>query len=231
MCSRVSACSAVKHRPADVVPQPLVVKYEFANRLREMVTLPLALESPCGLAPAFRRGSTCGLDRVGGRTELMRGDVCDGSGLASGIRGMPCRATQISGRAHGMTARRPSLGHRDLATHPGAGMLDRLARPWVLGPSRLEEVKDMLRARCRPESEEMVIRISEGPTAADGHEARIPDFREDHDWYSFCLHPTLTRPHKALDQPCRQPSRTPSTTRCATAQRVAAARFDTPILV
>jgi hypothetical protein len=40
--------------------------------------LPLALESPCGLAPAFRRGSTCGLDRIGGRTELVRGDVCDG---------------------------------------------------------------------------------------------------------------------------------------------------------
>src|SRR6202043_2381519 len=27
-------CSAVKHRPADVVPQPLVVKYELADRLR-----------------------------------------------------------------------------------------------------------------------------------------------------------------------------------------------------
>ena len=34
-----------------------------------------------------------------------------------------------------------------------------------------------------------------------------------------------------VSEPCRQPSRTPSTTRCATAQRVAAARFDTPILV
>jgi hypothetical protein len=54
------ARSAVKHRPADVVSQPLVLKYEVANRFRELVTLPLALESPCGLALAFRRGSTCG---------------------------------------------------------------------------------------------------------------------------------------------------------------------------
>ena len=46
-------------------------------------------------------------------------------------------------------------------------MLDRLTRPWVLGLSRLEEVKDVLRARCRPEGEEVVIRISEAPTAAD----------------------------------------------------------------
>jgi hypothetical protein len=37
-------------------------------------------------------------------------------------------------------------------------------------------------------------------------------------------------PHR-FDQPSRQPSRAPSTTRCAMAQRVAAARFDTPILV
>jgi hypothetical protein len=121
--------SAVKHRPADVVPQPLVVKDELANRLRELVTLPLALDSPCSLALALRRSGTCGLDRIGGRTELVRGDVCDGPGLASRIRGMPCCPTQLSGRAHCMAARRPSLSHCDLATHPGAGLLDRLPRP------------------------------------------------------------------------------------------------------
>jgi hypothetical protein len=83
------ARSAVKRRPANVVPQALVVKYELANRLRELVTLPLALESACGFALDFRRSSTCGLDRVGGRTELVRSDVCDGPGLASRVRGMP----------------------------------------------------------------------------------------------------------------------------------------------
>src|SRR5579859_1059180 len=178
--------SAVKHRPADVVPQLLVVKYELANCLRELVALPLAFEPPCGLAPALRRSSACGLDRIGGRTELVRGDVCDGPGLAGRIRGMPWCPAQVSGRAHCVAARRPSLSHCDLATHPGASLLDRLTRPQVLGLSRLEEVKDVLRARCRPQSEQMVIRISEGPTAADRHEARIPDLREDHGWPSFC---------------------------------------------
>ena len=33
-CWRPDALSAVEHRPADVVPQPLVVQHEFANRLR-----------------------------------------------------------------------------------------------------------------------------------------------------------------------------------------------------
>ena len=74
--------SAVEHRPADVVPQPLVVEHELADRVRELVTLPPALASSCALALSFRRGSTCGLDRIGGRTELVRGDVCDGRGLA-----------------------------------------------------------------------------------------------------------------------------------------------------
>src|SRR5262249_10247136 len=76
--------SAVKHRPADVVPQPLVVKHELVNRLRKLVTLPAALEPPGALARAVRRASTRGLDRIGGRAEFVRGDVRDGPGLASG---------------------------------------------------------------------------------------------------------------------------------------------------
>jgi hypothetical protein len=61
-----------KHRPADVVPQPLVIQYEVANRLRQLVTLPLTLESPRCLALAFRCSSTGGLDRIGGRAQLVR---------------------------------------------------------------------------------------------------------------------------------------------------------------
>src|SRR5215467_6005480 len=184
-CLRPGARSAVKHRPADAVPQPLVVKHELANRLRELVTLPPALPSPCALALALRRASTCGLDRIGGRAELVRSDVRDGPGLASSVRGMPCCPTQVSGRGHGMAGRRASLGHLHLATHPGAGMLDRLTRSWVLRLSRLEEVKDVLRARCRPKGEELVIRIGEAPTAADRHEAGVSNLRENHGWHSL----------------------------------------------
>jgi len=49
------ASLAVEDRPADVVPQSLVVENELANRLRELVALPPALELPCGLAVSFRR--------------------------------------------------------------------------------------------------------------------------------------------------------------------------------
>jgi len=111
----------------------------------------LAFESTGGLALPFRRGSTCGLDRIGGRPELMRGDVCDGPGLASGVGGIPFCPMQGSGRAHCVAAGRASLHHFDLATGPGAGVLDRFMWSWVLGLSRLEQVKDVLRARCGPE--------------------------------------------------------------------------------
>jgi hypothetical protein len=133
------ARSALKHRPADVVPQLLVIKYELANLLRQLITLPLALESSCGLALALRRSGTCGLDRIGGRAKFMRGHMGDGPGLASSICGMPCRTPQVSGRAHRVASRCASFHHLDLATHPGAGMLDRLTWASIPGLSRLEE--------------------------------------------------------------------------------------------
>jgi len=89
--SRVA--SAVKHRPADVVPQPLIVKYEFTDSVRELVTLPLALASAGGLCLALWHGSTRGLDRIRSRTQAVRCNMCHGTGLACGVRGMPWGAT------------------------------------------------------------------------------------------------------------------------------------------
>jgi hypothetical protein len=59
-------------------------------------------------------------------------------------------------------------------------VLDRLPRSRVLRLGGLEEVEDVLGARRRPESEEMVIRIGEGAPAADRHEPRVADRGEDH---------------------------------------------------
>ena len=94
-----------------------------------------------------------------------------------------------------MAARRASLRHGDLATHPRAGVLDRFTWSWVLRLSRFEQVKDVVRARRRPKSQEMVIRISEGPTATNRHEARIPNLREDHGSALFLL--VSVQPHRA----------------------------------
>ncbi len=181
---RQAQASAVKHRPADVVAQPLVVKHEQADRLGQPTALPLALVSPRGLAQAFRCRRLCGLDRVGGGAELVRGDVGDGPGLARGVRGLPWRPAQVSGCPHRMSACRASLHHRDLAPRPGPGLGDCLARARVPRPGRLEEPKDVLRAQGSPQSQKTVIRVGEGPATADRHEARVPDLREDHDVHS-----------------------------------------------
>ena len=85
--------SAVKHRPADVIPRPLIVKYEFTNSVRELITLPLALASAGGLCLASWHGSTRGLDRIRSRTQVVRCNMCDGTGLAGGVGGMPRGAT------------------------------------------------------------------------------------------------------------------------------------------
>ncbi|BAH51182.1 hypothetical protein ROP_29350 [Rhodococcus opacus B4] len=156
--------------------------------MRELVTLPPALTSSGCVTLTRGRGGTCGLDRVGGGTEFVGRDVRDRPCLPRGVGGVPRRSTQVPGRAHGMTARRARLHHLDFPAHPRAGMLDRLTRSWVLGPNRLEQGQNVLRARCRPQGEELVVRVGEGSTAADRHEARVSDLREDHGSIFHHLH-------------------------------------------
>src|SRR5579875_3250445 len=174
---RPDAVSAVEHRPADVVAQPLVVEDKLANRLRELVALPLALASPCALGLSLWRSGACGFDRIGGGAKLMSGDVRNDRSLPGGICGIARRPLQVSGCAHRMAARRARLGHHDLATRPGVGRLDSLAWSRILGSGRFEDVKDVLRARRRPQGEKPMIRIGEGSTATDRYETWIADFR------------------------------------------------------
>ncbi|MEZ4861375.1 MAG: hypothetical protein R3C14_08715 [Caldilineaceae bacterium] len=46
----------------------------------------------------------------------------------------------------------------------------------------------MLCAQCRPQGEELVIRIGKSSTAADGDKAWVALFGQDHTEHSFCLH-------------------------------------------
>ena len=159
-----------------------------SNRLRELVALPPALESPCTLALSLRRGGACGLDRIGGRTELVRRDVCDDRRLAGGERGMAWRPTQILAAAIAWPPAERAAVMGDLAACPGPPEFDRATRSRVLRLSQLEEVQDMFRARCCPQGEEFVIRIGEGPTAADRHETRVAFLQTYQPSTFFCSH-------------------------------------------
>jgi len=83
-----SGLSAVERRPANVVSQPLIIQGQFAGRVRELFTLPSALEPPGILTLALRSGCTRRLNRVGRRSELVRSDVSHRRGLADDICGM-----------------------------------------------------------------------------------------------------------------------------------------------
>jgi hypothetical protein len=113
----------------------LIIEHKLANRVWELIALPLAFESASVLA----RGRTDSLDRIRGRTQFMRSNVGNQRRLSGRIRSIPFCPTQVSGRGVSMTARRASLGHRNLATHPGVGLFNGMTRPRVLRSYRLEE--------------------------------------------------------------------------------------------
>src|SRR5512137_783891 len=81
--------SAVEHRPADLVSQPLILQDEFANRIGELFALPTALEPAGALTLASGGGRTRGFDGVSCSTELVGGDMRHSCRLAGSKCGVP----------------------------------------------------------------------------------------------------------------------------------------------
>ncbi len=160
--------SAVEHRPADLVSQPLILQDKFANRIGELFALPTALELAGALTLASGGRGTRGLDRMSRSTELVRCDMRNHGRLAGRICGVPSGSTQLSCRSHCMATRRARLRHLDLAARPCTNLLDRLAGPRVRGLYGLEEMQNVLRARGRPQGQEPMVGLRERPPAADG---------------------------------------------------------------
>src|SRR5689334_13117739 len=170
---RLVSMSAVEHRPADVVSEPLVVQNKLANRLRQLFALPLTLKPASALALTLRGGRTRSLDRVSRSTELVCGDMRYRRGLPGRIRRMPRGTGQIPCRGLRMAGCRAGLRHLDLAARPCPSLLDRLAGPPVRGLHRLEERQNVLCARGCPQGEQPMVQIRERPAAADRDEARV----------------------------------------------------------
>src|SRR5260370_41162729 len=93
-----------------------------------------------------------------------------------------------------MAARRSGLRHPDLAAGPCPNLLDRLAGPRVRGLHRFEEVQNVLRARGSPQSQEPMVGVGKRPPTADGDEAGVAIFREDHSFSSRLLSGWLVTP-------------------------------------
>ena len=174
--------SAVEDRPADIVPQPLVIEDNITNLVGELVALPEAFQAPGRGRLTWRRRIPHRSDGVGCRAKIMSGDVRHGGSLGGGVGRIARGSLEISGRGVGVTGGSPRLGHRDFAAGPGAGHLDGVTRASIVRPDRFEKMQHMLRARRRPQGQKPMIAISERATAADGDEATIANFRQDHVW-------------------------------------------------
>src|SRR5438445_13636503 len=87
---RERAVSAVEHKPAQLVSQPLVVEHKFSDLVGELSALPLAFEAASRLAFVFSRCRSHRPDRVGGSTELVGRHMANRRGLAGSVRSMPC---------------------------------------------------------------------------------------------------------------------------------------------
>ena len=166
----VFAQSAVDEAPADrFIFGPVGLTPRIALRNVGMDTNPFNL--PGDTDQDFTATIQPGVDsslRIG-RARLSGRECC-----------FPRGADQVSGRAIGVAAGSAGGHHSDLAARPRSGILDRPPRSWVLPARSLEQVEDVLGARCRPQCEEPVISVGKGPAPANGHEARITNLRQDH---------------------------------------------------
>src|SRR4029078_2346409 len=87
---------------------------------------------------------------------------------------------QVSGRGVRMAGCGAGLPPRDHTPRPGTPEVDRAAWAVVLRSGPLGMVQHVLRAVRRPDREQTMIVVLEGPAATDRDEPRIPDLGEDH---------------------------------------------------
>jgi hypothetical protein len=130
--------SAVEHRPADIVPQSLIIQDKVTDRFWQLLALPAAFLATGGLALCRWRGCLHGLDCVGCRAELVGGNMRHRRRLARSVRGVPSGSAQLSGRSVGEASGRTRLSHRNLTSRPSASQFDGSTRPVVIGLHFLE---------------------------------------------------------------------------------------------
>lgn len=110
----------------------------------------------------------------------MFGDVGDACRLTSGVGGEAGGPAQWTGSAHGLPASGSGLHHAQLAPHPGADRLGRVAWPGVTRGLPLEEVQHVLGATGGPQGQVLVVHLGERPASPDRHQTRVTDQGQDH---------------------------------------------------
>ena len=171
---------AVEHRPADFVSQPLVIQHKIADRIRQLLALPLTFLPTGAFTLAVWRSRAYRLDCVGRCAEFVGGDMSYRRGLPGSIRRMPRGTGQIPCSGLRMAGCRAGLRHRDLAPYPSSCLLDCLARSRVSRLRRLEQMQHVLRAVGCPLGEKPMVGVLQRAAAANRDESGVAIFGKDH---------------------------------------------------
>ena len=169
----------IEHRPTDVIPTALILDHQLADRIGKLLALPIAFQATFEIGVARSASTNC-LDGVGGRSEVVLGDVSDTCRLTSGERGVARRTSQRRCRSHGVTACRTRFHHAGRPLCPSSNRFDRFTRPRVRRALGLEEVQDVLGTRRGPQAEAVVVGVGQSSPSADRDQARVAMLRQDH---------------------------------------------------
>jgi hypothetical protein len=200
----------VKHRPADIVSQPLVVQYKITNRILQLTALPLTFLPTVALTLAVWSSSAYRLDCVGRRAEFVGGDVSYRRGLPCSMRRMPRSTGQIPSSGVRSKGRRARLRHRDLAPDPSTALLDCLARSRISRLHHLKQMQNVLRAVSCPKGEKPVIRVLQRAATSNRDESGVAILGKDHNYAPLSLYPhSADRPAVCSVWHCQ--ARTPET--------------------
>jgi hypothetical protein len=150
---------AIEDRPAQRIPQPLIVKHEFSNLAGKLGALPLALQTTSLHTFSFRGCRACRPDRVCRCAKFVRCHMRHRRSLSSSVSSLPCSTTQCSGSAHSVSGGGTGLRHRNFTAYPGVRLLNRLAWTVIIDLYLLEEMQDVLRAIRRPHGKQAMIGV------------------------------------------------------------------------
>jgi hypothetical protein len=81
------------------------------------------------------------------------------SSLSGGVGGFSWRAAQVSGSAHRVSTSGTGLHHGNFTAHPGARLLNRMARTLIIGLHLLKVMQDVRRAVRRPDGKQAMVVI------------------------------------------------------------------------
>ena len=157
---------AVKHIPAQRIAQPLVIQYQVADGVRQLCSLPMALLPARFLLLVFQRCFADGPDRIGRRTEFVRGHMGNGYSLPSRQRCHPRDTGHVASCRIRNERSVVGLLHRYFTAGPGAGQFDRSTRPVVVRPRLFEVMQYVVRTVGRPYGEKLMVRVRQSAATA-----------------------------------------------------------------